>query len=165
MRRSFAKPLPTAMASRLLTLLLALALGLAGCGDSVPSAGALRPVKGKVVFSKPEAFAGLKVEFIPNAPTARPATGELKPDGSFELTTTTPGDGIAEGDYKVRLVRPAGVKGKPAASPIPAPYFDEDGSYLSATIKSDTAELPPFDLKPVTAKSGSTKGPGGRSAD
>lgn len=128
--------------------LLALPLALAGCGDSVPRAGALHPVKGKFVFSKPEALAGLKVEFVPNSPSARPASGDIGADGSFTLKSPD-GDGAAEGNYGVRLVRPGGSPKGKNTSPIPQEYFDEDGSFLSASVKSDTSELPPFDLKPI----------------
>jgi hypothetical protein len=41
------------------------------------------------------------------------ASGKIKPDGSFELTTVKPGDGVIPGRYKVivviRDVSPAGV--------------------------------------------------------
>jgi hypothetical protein len=138
-----------------LLLSLASMLGVAGCGgDSVPSAGTLHVVKGAVKTSSPAALAGLKIDFIPNGGGARPAMGEIKPDGAFELETPVLGAGICEGNYKVRLVRESPLpKGK--TSPIPQQYFDEDGSYLSATIKSDTSEIPPFDLKPIAdARSG-----------
>jgi hypothetical protein len=136
-------------ASSAFLLSLASVLGMSGCGgDSVPSAGALHVVKGAVKTSSPAALAGLKIDFIPNGNGARPAMGEIKPDGAFELATPALGDGICEGNYKVRLVRETPLpKGK--TSPIPQQYFDEDGSYLSATIKSDTTEIPPFDLKPI----------------
>jgi hypothetical protein len=114
----------------------------------VPSAGALHPVKGKVVFSKPEALAGLKVALIPKSPSARPATGDIGPDGSFTLKSPD-GDGAHEGEYGVRLEKPGGFPKGKFNSPIPQPYFDEDGSFLSATIKPDTTELPPLELKPI----------------
>jgi hypothetical protein len=146
--------------STALLLSFAFILGISGCGgDSVPSEGSMHAVKGKVITKSPAALAGLKIEFIPNGGGARPARGEIKPDGSFELTTRAPGDGICEGNYKVRLDRGGNLpKGK--TSPIPSQYFDEDGSYLSATIKSDTTEIPPFDLKPIvgTAADGNRSG-------
>jgi hypothetical protein len=133
------------------TAVLLSLLGVVGCGgDSAPSAGALHAIKGKVITTSPAALAGLKIEFIPNGGGARPAKGDIKSDGSFELTTTSPSDGICEGDYKVRLIRSAPLaKGK--TFPIPSQYFDEDGSFLSASIKSDTTEIPPFDLKPIAS--------------
>jgi hypothetical protein len=127
---------------------LTLPLALAGCGESVPSAGALHPVKGKVVFSKPEALAGLKVQFLPKSPSARPASGEIGSDGSFALKSQD-GEGVAEGEYFVRLEKPGGFPKGKFNSPIPQEYFDEDGAFLSASIKADSTELPPFELKPV----------------
>jgi hypothetical protein len=133
--------------------LLTLPLFLAGCGDSVPSAGALHPVKGKVVFSKPEALSGLKIELVPKSQSARPASGDIGPDGSFTLKSET-ADGAAEGEYGARLVKPGGFPKGKFNSPISQEYFDGDGAYLSASIKPDTAELPPFDLKPIAGSGG-----------
>lgn len=128
--------------------LLALPPALAGCGDSPPAAGSLHPVTGKVVFSKPEALPGLQVEFLPKSPTARPATGDIGAGGSFTLKSPD-GEGAHEGDYNVRLVKPGGFPKGKYSSPIPQEYFDGDGAYLSASIKADTSELPPLELKPI----------------
>lgn len=138
---------------RLRATLALLALPLAGCGDSIPSPGTLRPVKGRVVFSKPEALAGLKVQFVPRSPSALPASGDVAADGSFTLKSAQ-GDGIAEGDYGVRLDKPGGLVRGRVNSPIPQEYFDEDGGALRASIKPDTSELPPFELKPVAGAAG-----------
>lgn len=128
-----------------------LSLGLtmiAGCGESAPAAAPLHQVKGKVVYKDASALSGMKIQFLPKTPTGRPATGDIKSDGTFELKSAD-GDGIPEGDYRVKLVLPPAAKGKVAKSSISSEYFDEDGMQLSATIKSDTTELPPFDLKPI----------------
>ncbi|HEY2155595.1 MAG TPA: hypothetical protein VGH33_08190 [Isosphaeraceae bacterium] len=134
---------------RAASAVLTFPLVLAGCGESVPSAGALHPVKGKVVFSKPEALLGLKIEFVPKSPSARPALGDLGPDGSFTLKSPD-GDGAAEGEYGVRLMKPGGFPKGKFNSPISQEYFDEDGAFLSASIKPDTTEIPPFELKSNT---------------
>lgn len=146
-----ASRVPSPRARRRASLVLSIAVAAAGCGEAVAPAGKLRPVKGKVTFSKPAALSGLKVRFLPNSPSARTALGEIQPDGSFAVTTGDQGEGIAEGEYRVRLERPANAKGKPAPSPIASQYFDEDGEHLTASIKADTTELPPFDLKPLSA--------------
>ncbi len=92
--------------------LLTMPLFLAGCGEAVPSAGALHSVKGKVVFSKPEALSGLKIEFVPKSPSARPASGDIGADGRFTLKTGD-AEGVAEGEYGVCLDKPGGfAKGK-----------------------------------------------------
>jgi hypothetical protein len=137
--------------------LLTLPLLLAGCGGEVPAAGALHPVKGKVVFAKPEALSGLKVAFLPRSPSARPASGDLSPDGSFALKSQD-GDGAHEGEYHVRLEKPGGFPKGKFNSPIPQEYFDEDGDLLSASIKPDTTELSPFELKPVAGSRSKRRG-------
>ena len=128
--------------------LLTMPLWLAGCGEGVPAAGALHPVKGKIVYSKPEALTGLQVDFVNKSPSARPAAGAIGPDGSFTLKTGD-AEGVAEGEYGVRLVKPGGFPKGKYNLPIPHEYFDEDGAFLSASIKPDTTELPAFDLKPI----------------
>jgi hypothetical protein len=133
---------------RAAAVLLVLPFALAGCGESVPPAGALRPVKGKVVFTKPEALSGLEIQFVNKSPNARPASGTIGPDGSFTLKSEA-GEGIAEGEYGVRLNKPGGFPKGKFNSPIPQQYFDEDGAFLSASIKPDTTELSPFELKPI----------------
>jgi hypothetical protein len=142
----------TSLRLRAMFTLLTLPLVLAGCGDSIPAAGKSHPVKGKVIFSKPEALSGLRVQFLPRSPSARPASGDLGPDGTFSLKSEV-GEGIPEGEYAVRLDKPGGFPKGKFNSPISHEYFDEDGSYLSATVKPDTTELPPFDLKPIASPS------------
>jgi hypothetical protein len=132
--------------------LLALSTALAGCGESIPTAGALRPVKGKVVFSKPEALAGLKLQLVPKSMGARPASGDIGPDGSFALASPD-GEGAHEGDYGVRLDRPGGFPGGKFHSPISQEYFDEDGAFLTARVGPDTTELPPIELRPIAGPS------------
>ncbi len=128
--------------------LLTMPFFLAGCGEGVPSEGARHEVKGKVVFSKPEALSGLRVVLEPKSPSARPASGTIGADGSFTLKGLND-QGVAEGEYGVRLDKPGGFPKGKFNSPIPQPYFDEDGAYLSASVKPDTTELPPFELKPI----------------
>ncbi len=132
-----------------------------GCGgDSVPSAGSLHPVKGKVKLETSGTLAGMKILFIPNGGGARTASGELQTDGSFELTTTSAGDGIAEGIYKVRLdkINPVLDKKSKPAPTVPVKYLDEDESGLTATIKPDTTEVGPFVLTASKAAASSKRG-------
>lgn len=68
-----------------------------GCGGSGPV-----PVTGKVtVDGVPVAGAG--VLFTPKG-GGRPAHGETKADGTYELTTARPGDGALPGEYVVTIV-------------------------------------------------------------
>lgn len=127
---------------------------LAGCGETagVPDAkpdAPLHPVKGKVAGVGTGSLGGSKIHFIPAqlGSGAREAIGELAADGSFELTTVTNGDGVAEGNYKIRLTPPPTQPGvKAARSPIPDRFLDEDGSGLTATITPTTTTLPPLKL-------------------
>lgn len=146
MDRSASRPrLPAILA------LIALPLAQAGCGDAPPPAGALRPVKGKVIYSNASALSGLKIDFVPKSESARPASGDIGPDGSFSLKSPQ-GQGIAEGEYGVRLDKPGGFPRGKFNLPIPHEYFDEDGAFLSASIKPETTELPPFELKPIAGR-------------
>jgi len=141
---------------------------IAGCGDSVAPAAALHPVKGKVKLEGPGSLSGMKISFLPNGPGARTASGDLQTDGSFELTTNSPGDGIAEGSYKIRLdkIDPAlNKKSKPVAPTVPVIYLDEDSSGLVATIASDTTEVGPFVLTPQKKTLASTSANRSRDTD
>ena len=132
-----------------------------GCGgDSVPTAAPLHPVKGKVKLETSGTLAGMKILFIPNGGGARTASGNLQTDGSFELTTSSAGDGIAEGNYKVRLdkINPVVDKKSKPAPTVPVKYLDEDESGLTATIKSDTTEVGPFILTTQKAAASSKRG-------
>jgi len=136
------------LASGLLFPLISLLGGCGGGGDAAGPAAPMHPVKGKIVYKDAAALKDIKLRFIPRGAGAQMATADLKPDGSFEIKTGDK-DGICEGEYGVRLERTVTVKGKVPPSPISSQYFDEDGASLSASIKADTSELPPFDLKPL----------------
>jgi len=80
-------------------LLAALLLLSGGCGRS----GEPRtyPVRGKVTY-KGRAVPHGTVTFFPASGQA--ATGEIKPDGTYELTTFRRGDGAVAGEHKVVIV-------------------------------------------------------------
>ncbi|MEQ1827667.1 MAG: hypothetical protein ABL921_17035 [Pirellula sp.] len=107
---------------------------LVGCDGSK-----LASVKGKVSFGgKP--VPGGTVNFIPlnSGPTA---SGEIKSDGSYALTTNVQGDGAAPGSYKVVIVAMEDQAGKlpedrnplPAAL-IPVRYTSLATTDLTATV-------------------------------
>jgi hypothetical protein len=76
--------------------LLALSLGLAGCGGR----GKAVKVEGVVTLDgKP--FPGATVTFVPADGNGRSASGLSEEDGSFRLTTFKPDDGAVPGDYKI----------------------------------------------------------------
>ena len=67
----------------------------------------------------------------------KPATGAIKPDGSFELTTVKRGDGVIPGRYKV-AVTVIGKYGDPTSSLIPPKYNNPETSGLGV-IEIDKA--------------------------
>ncbi|MHC5542067.1 hypothetical protein ACYOEI_27925, partial [Singulisphaera rosea] len=80
----------------------------------------------------------------------RQAVGTLGADGTFRLTTEDPGDGVAEGQYRVRIEPFATGPGAPALIPklkIPKRFMDEDTSGILVTIKPGVETLEPFRLK------------------
>ncbi|MBN9121092.1 MAG: carboxypeptidase regulatory-like domain-containing protein [Planctomycetes bacterium] len=77
-----------------------LAAGCAGSGTApVPVSGELK------LDGKP--LAGAVVTFQPQAPGGKAASGTVGADGTFRLTTDSPGDGAAPGKYKVVVQPPA----------------------------------------------------------
>ncbi|MDZ7617587.1 MAG: hypothetical protein U1E05_11315 [Patescibacteria group bacterium] len=77
---------------------------LVGCGGSPVD---LAPVQGTIAFEDGTVPQGevMKVYFEPVAdgPQAikKVASGDIAPDGSFQLMTRMPGDGVIPGKYKV----------------------------------------------------------------
>lgn len=129
---------------------LAAGLGLlaAGCGgDKVKTYS----VSGKVTY-KGRAVPNGTVTFVPD-PSGPPATGEIKPDGTYTLTTYSSGDGAVAGRHKVVIVamEDAGEKlpeeRKPLPPPIvPAKYTSPATSPLTAEVKTEDNTVN-FELK------------------
>ena len=86
--------------------LLLAAIAMTGCGSSNPQ---IVPVSGTVKYPDGTVPTGeiAIVQFVSaadrteGAMALKPASGDIKPDGSFTLTTSKQGDGAFEGDYKV----------------------------------------------------------------
>jgi hypothetical protein len=95
------------MSRTLAYLLPGALLLLAGCdGGGMKTA----VVKGKVTYQgKP--VTGGTVTFVPDA-GGPSATGEIKPDGTFAMTTYKPGDGAVLGKHKVFIVAMEDTSGK-----------------------------------------------------
>ena len=140
-----------------------LAIGLlllAGSGCGSPKG---YPVSGKVLVNgQPVAGAIVVLTSAANPGTMdKKPSGMTKDDGTFVLNTLTESDGVVPGDYLVTITWP----GKPKASGAPkglgggederamttdqlkGKYSDPQGSGLKVTIKTESNQLPPFELK------------------
>jgi hypothetical protein len=85
---------------RVLLPALLLLPGAAGCGKG------LYPVHGKVTFEDGKPFTnGMVVFESAEGPKPVTARGDLQSDGSYQLSTNKPGDGVPAGKYRV-LVSP-----------------------------------------------------------
>ena len=122
-----------------MTVFLAM-VSLSGCGETSSTyTGALIPVKGKVTFKGQPLINGT-VSFEPED-AGRETQGDIKPDGTYEMSTYKAGDGIVPGLYRV------GISGKPkGGKAIPAKYRSASSSKLEADVSSDKNEFN-FDLK------------------
>jgi hypothetical protein len=137
---------------------LALAAGLAGCGGNNKGV-TLYPVRGKVLY-KGEPAAGADVVFqLKNDASKDPLrpTGKVRPDGTFLLSSFRTDDGAPAGDYSV-LIRwykegkVAHEKGKKRAHNVPVDfledrYADPRAPRFTATVKTESTELSPFEIK------------------
>lgn len=109
----------------------ALAVTMVGCGTSKYQ------IEGRVVWTdgKPATeLAGYTVDF--EAREARiSATGIIKPDATFELSTDRAGDGVIAATYKIAINPPVAEGDVPVArSLLPAHYATPDSSGLTETI-------------------------------
>jgi hypothetical protein len=118
-------------------ILAATGLTAGGCGG--PSRPPLGKVHGKVTYrGKPLTFGS--VVFMPVAgmgdegPTGagQPSSGTIQPDGSYELTTDTPGDGAIVGEHKVVVVA---IDDATRKSIIPDKYQAAKTTPLGRTVK------------------------------
>ena len=105
-----------------------------------------KPAKGALVVFYPKGNDGLK---------AIPATGVAAEDGSFTLSSGKEA-GVVAGEYFVTITWPEEPKDptKISMEPPPPPpdrlkgrYANRDTSGLTATVKSGTNQLEPFDLR------------------
>jgi hypothetical protein len=126
-------------------------LGPWGCGydDGI---GKRFPVSGKVTYNGQPLKTGTVNFFPEDTKTARNAVGEIHEDGTYTLTTQTPGDGAMGGKYKVAISAFEVDKSKSASPPqggvpdqvavaqaqrkslIPIKYSGTDESGLTATV-------------------------------
>ena len=108
---------------------VAVGCGRAGDGDLLPVAGTVKNADGSVI-----ACESGTVNFQPTA-GGKSASGALDKDGSFTLTTATPGDGVKPGSYKVTVQAWADYRAQKLA--VPAKYGDASMTPLEATVDAD----------------------------
>jgi hypothetical protein len=126
------------MIPRKLILLSALAaVPCWGCGAAGGGAAtALISVKGKVLYKGQPVTKG-SVKFEPDG-YGREAHGEIKPDGTFTLTTYKDGDGIIAGEHRV-AVTGTGIKSTKDA--LAKKYGNVSSSGLTATVDADHTDF------------------------
>jgi hypothetical protein len=156
---------PTAFATLQVIATALFAMGaILGCGSKYPETAKVRgtiTIEGKPVASG-------RVMFVPDHGV--PAIGEIQPDGSYQLTTFSPGDGAVLGKHRVTIQSLAitnpqsdpksfeeevarATKPEAAAPPvpqvewiIPERYDNESTSGLEAQVAKGMNEIN-FDVK------------------
>jgi hypothetical protein len=134
------KPLPTRLHVAVPLIVL-----VAGCGAPVPT----HKVTGTVTFKGKLLTSGL-VAFHHTDGTAPMAKGEIRADGTYELSTYHAGDGAAAGKCKVTVssIQPAkGVEGvdpnyRPAKALIPLKYMRLVETPLTAVVEAKDNVIP-----------------------
>jgi len=127
------------------------ALALPGCG---PGSGGLAVVKGKISY-KGKPVPNGTINFLPNDGNKPSATGEIQPDGSYELKTylsNKPSNGAVIGQHKVVIVAmmDMGSALPEQRTPLPPPivpvkYTSPATSDLTANVE-DKENTINFDL-------------------
>ena len=99
---------------------------------------------GKALTSGQVVFVGSK--------TMVTSSATIESDGSFTFKGAS-GDGLPEGDYKIRIEGGSGSGGKKgkANNPFADQFLDEDTSELTATVTSDESKNN-FELKLTPTK-------------
>jgi hypothetical protein len=107
---------------------VAFGLGIGCAGDKKK----IHVVRGKVTLDGKEVPNGT-ITFIPESGPA--ASGEIQPDGTYTLTTYKPGDGAAEGKYKVVIVAMQDQAGRlpEERNPLPPPIVPNKYSSITTT--------------------------------
>jgi len=120
---------------RLAVVLVLAAAVLTGCGDYRPERV---PVSGQVLIDGKPVEHGF-VRLI--ASDARPAVGELGPDGRFELTCFTDKDGSVKGTHQVTVTAVEVLSPTSQRWHAPKDYADPETSNLSVTVDGATDAL------------------------
>jgi hypothetical protein len=117
---------------------------LAGCGR--PSFQLeTSPVRGTVTLDDRPLPSGYVV--VPTM-KGRMATGRIQPDGTFEMTTYSPGDGVQTGSQRVIVTPAPGDEPVEKRVPIPQRYQQAGTSGLTIDVKPGEEHV--LDLKLTT---------------
>jgi len=112
-----------------------------GCGSSgADTAAKLIPVKGKVTV-KGEPLSAGTVRFEPDD-FGRPASGNLKSDGTFVLSTLKEGDGVVAGHHRVSITN---FDPKSKAGALLKKYYATTKTQLEADVSAEKTEFT-FDI-------------------
>jgi hypothetical protein len=101
------------------------------------------PVNGKVLLASGMPVSAGLITFHPKTRLGAEASGEIAPDGSFQLTTIVKNDGALPGSYTVS-VDPYFKGGRPSkvpASRVPPKFCAPETSDLTAEIKAEDNNL------------------------
>jgi hypothetical protein len=127
---------------------VALLSATAGCGRGDSE---MIPIRGEVLFEGKPLAEG-QVVYLPKTPqSGRQASGPVKPDGTFEMTTQKAKDGVAFGEYDIVVFgygtdpssdapsREAfeGQRNRKRPSSIPERYSARETSGLSDSVTSE----------------------------
>lgn len=143
------RPFTVVKNSLALGLLLTLLAGCSGNSDQLPTG----EVYGKVTY-KGEPLTMGSVTFIPEG-TGKAASGEIREDGTFTLSTYSEGDGATIGKHGVMIISERDTSDLPAESAeanvdlslIPEKYgMSPQTSGLTAEVKEGDNEIN-FDLE------------------
>jgi hypothetical protein len=116
------------------------ALSLSGCGSATESAGAT--ARGTVTLDG-QPLPGGVVLLVPSGGKGQGGSGQIQPDGTFEVRTSAATSGIEPGDYNV-FVNP--TDDMENGGGIPAKYSDPENPELNTTITTGGANELKFDL-------------------
>jgi hypothetical protein len=122
------------------------AVFVAGCGGpkfNITPPPKVYPVKGKVLLANGEPVSGGIINFHPKTTLGSEASGEIGPDGSFQLTTIVKNDGALPGSYTVS-VDPYFKGGRPSkvpASRVPPKFGVPDTSGVTAKVEAKDNDL------------------------
>ena len=116
-------------------------LAVCGCQKSSTTI----PVKGQVLLADGSPAKGGTVEFRTTDDEGNTvnASGQIEPDGSFQLTTFAPHDGVLPGKHQAILLNPSAGEGEsPAAVAIfPRKYERYDTSGLEVVVDAGSSEV------------------------